>query len=262
MKYQIRRIQLTDKYKILFLIFAILGIEIGLILLSIWLYTIIGIKLLVYTFGYLIIFHILDHLLSDSNNHRIQKFLSIVSIPLNIGGLWLQLTFPFITILLSFFFLIFYAFGVPFIVTTVTFLILDFKIPIATITFITLAIGSITSVHCSRTIKKLIIKQSVLKNRHEHLFEPLMIDLALYVIQKNNINFIIYFAYFVFLTIHGFLQIHFNMPLINTEIDNAILNAFLVFIAYSNMRKKSEEIEIEPKPLLEKMLKLMTIHDR
>ena len=80
--------------------------------------------------------------------------------------------------------------------------------------------------------------------------------------KKNNINFIIYFAYFVFLTIHGFLQIHFNMPLINTEIDNAILNAFLVFIAYSNMRKKSEEIEIEPKPLLEKMLKLMTIHDR
>lgn len=129
MKYQIRRIQLTDKYKILFLIFAILGIEIGLILLAIWLYTIIGIKLLVYTFGYLIIFQILDHLLSNSNNHRIQKFLSIVSIPLNIGGLWLQLTFPFITILLSFFFLIFYAFGVPFIVTTVTFLILDFKYP-------------------------------------------------------------------------------------------------------------------------------------
>ena len=57
------------------------------------------------------------------------------------------------------------------------------------------------------------------------------------------------------------MKIQYNEPLITTNIDSAILKAFLVFIAFSNMVNKSKDVEIKTKPLLDKMIRLITTHD-
>ena len=57
------------------------------------------------------------------------------------------------------------------------------------------------------------------------------------------------------------MQIQYNEPLITTNIDSAILKAFLVFIAFSNMVNKSKDVKIKTKPLLDKMIRLITTHD-
>lgn len=41
---------------------------------------------------------------------------------------------------------------------------------------------------------------------------------------KNNINFLIYAAYFVFLAILGFMEIQYNEALISQDLDKAVLN--------------------------------------
>ena len=104
-------------------------------------------------------------------------------------------------------------------------------------------------------------EHSPLKNWENHKYEAVQTELALYVINKNNVNFLIYLAYFLFLSISGLMQIQYNEPLITTNIDSAILKAFLVFIAFSNMVNKSKDVEIKTKPLLDKMIRLITTHD-
>ena len=44
--------------------------------------------------------------------------------------------------------------------------------------------------------------------------------------------------------------------LFSVDIDNAILKSFLVFIAFSTMKQKSKDVEINSKDLLEKIIGL------
>ena len=58
---------------------------------------------------------------------------------------------------------------------------------------------SIVSVHCNFIIHWIIKKWSPLKDWGNHKYESVRTDLALYVTSKNNIHYIISFAYVVFL---------------------------------------------------------------
>ncbi|HBN04862.1 MAG TPA: hypothetical protein DD434_03605, partial [Bacteroidales bacterium] len=173
-----------------------------------------------------------------------------------------KLMFPSITILTSYICLGVYAFGIPMLgVKSLDYL---FKLNISweTLLFIALAVGSIVSVYGTRLIHWVIKEHSPLKNWENHKYEAVKTELALYVISKNNINFFIYLAYFTYLSISGLMQIQYNEPLITINVDGAILKAFLVFIAFSNMVSKSKDVEIKAKPLLSKIIRLMTTHDK
>ena len=169
--------------------------------------------------------------------------------------------FPTMIVLMSYMCLVAYAFGIPTILVIAIDCLFGLNFSWETKFFITLAVCSIISVHASKFIHWVIQEHSPLKNWENHKYEAVKTELALYVINKNNVNFLIYLAYFLFLSISGFMQIQYNEPLITTSIDSAILKAFLVFIAFSNMVSKSKETEIEVKPLLDKMIRLITTHD-
>ena len=131
-----------------------------------------------------------------------------------------------------------------------------------TMLFVTLAVGSIISVHGAKLIHWLIREHTPLKNYENHDYESVKTELAIYLIHKNNINFFIYLLYLVFFSLSGFMQIQYNAPFISANIDTVILNAFLVFMAYSSMAKESKTVEIKAKPLREKIIKLITTHDK
>lgn len=212
--------------------------------------------------GYVVVFMGVNSLMGKSKN-KIFKILNvIISLPLGITMLWLNLMLPTMTILMSYIFLGVYAFGIPMLAIKGLVFLLDLNISQPSVFFITLATGSIICVHGSKFIHWIIKEYTPLKNWGNHKYEAVMTELALYVINKNNVNFLIYLSYFILLTISGFMQIQYNEPLIRADIDGAILKAFLVFIAYSNMISKSKDVEIKTKPLLEKIMRLITTHDR
>lgn len=255
------QIAIPEKAKLSLIIFAFVSIGIALTSLYLWLMIKFEWKAIVFFIVYIVIFMILQSLISKSKN-RIVKILDfIISLPIIITKILLNLMFPTMIVLMSYMCLGAYAFGIPIIIVIALYFLLNLNISWETMFFITLAVGSIISVHGSKFIHWMIKEQSPLKNWENHKYEAVKTELALYVINKNNVNFLIYLAYFLYLSLSGFMQIQYNEPLITTNIDSAILKAFLVFIAFSNMVNKSKDVEIKVKPLLSKMIRLITTHD-
>lgn len=204
---------------------------------------------------------LLQSLISKSKNKIVKTINFVISLPIVITKILFNLMHPTIIVFMSYMCLGAYAFGIPIVIVIAFDFLFDQNISWETMFFITLAAGSIISVHGAKFIYWMIKEHSPLKNWENHKYEAVQTELALYVINKNNVNFLIYLVYFLFLSISGFMQIQYNEPLITTDIDSAILKAFLVFIAFSNMVNKSKNIEIKVKPLLSKMIRLITTHD-
>ncbi len=73
--------------------------------------------------------------------------------------------------------------------------------------------------------------------------------------------FMLYLVYFVFLAISGYRQIQYGEYLISESFDGALLKAFLVYIAFTNMRAKASVAELDVKGLLQRTL-LLFEHDK
>ena len=85
--------------------------------------------------------------------------------------------------------------------------------------------------------------------------------MAYYLVHPSNMVFLLYLIYFVVLAVSGYRLIQYNAYLLSESIDAAIIKAFLVFIAYTNMRVKGKDTEIEAKELLQRICGLF-VHDR
>ncbi len=128
-----------------------------------------------------------------------------------------------------------------------------------TISFIVIAIGSVLS--STHSVTKWIIRSSPLQDRGNHEYEKNRENLAYYLVHPSNMVFLLYLLYFVFLAISGFLFIQFDIFLFSESIDYSILKAFLVYIAYTNMRIKAKETEIDAKVVLDGISRLF-VHDK
>jgi len=256
------KVKIPERITLSLIIFAIMDIGVGGTLLYLWLVTRFEWKAIAFFVGYIIIFMGLQSLIGKRQNKILKVFDFVVSLPIAITMLWFNLMLPTMTILISYICLGIYAFGIPMLVVKGLDYLFELNISWETLLFITLAIGSIVSVYGTKFIHWVIKEYSPLKNWENHKYEAVKTELALYVISKNNVNFFIYLAYFVYLSLSGFMQIQYNEPLITANIDGAILKAFIVFIAFSNMVSKSKDVEIKTKPLLNKIIRLMTTHDK
>lgn len=253
--------RISENNKVSLIILGILVFEVFLLVLFWWIVNLITLKyFLIYVFTSLVLFLLCDTRIQKCNK-IIKKIWLILMLPLNIIFIGLKLTFPVFIIIISYFFVATYSLGLPLSIIKAFDYLCNINLSTSSIIFITLTAGAILCIHLPKFIPWVIKCQSPLKDRGEHKYEPIMLDLALYVVHKNNIIFLIYTAYFVFFAISGFMEIQYNGAWISQNLDKAVLKAFLVFIAYSNMVSKSKEVEIKSKPFLEKVIKLITIHD-
>lgn len=216
-------------------------------------------KTFYYILGFIFIPVLFNWLTRKSSNNIVKLIATIISVPMTVLRLSFKLMEPVMTVLTSYALLGMFSIMLPIFSIGIAIFVLDFNISKSSILFISLVFASITSVYGSRFFHWLIKEFSPLKNWGNHKYEAVRIELALYVINKKNVTFLIYFAYLVFLFLSGFMQIQYNEPLIKENIDSAVLKSFIVFIAFSNMVAKSKETEIEAKPLLTKMLQLITV---
>lgn len=172
----------------------------------------------------------------------------------------LDIAKPAVYVLMSLFYMILVGFAVPFSILTGLNLLFNWSLNSETMLFIAFALGSILSVHLSKIMQSLICKIPPL-NQGEHKFQLFGRDLAKYILHPRNLSFLFFLLYFIYLSVSGFIQLQYNGFLISKEIDAAILRAFLVFIACTNMISKSREVDIQAKDLLKRMLCLMFEHD-
>ncbi len=183
-----------------------------------------------------------------------------MSILLEILNFLFRAISPFFTIVGTYLFVALFTFGVPAIILTGLSRLGWIVLRPETITFIVFTIGSIL---CSNSYRstKWIIHQTPLKDWGNHRYEAYREKLAIYLIHPSNVIYLLYLIYFIFLGVSGFLQIEDGSYLISKDFDAAILKAFLVFMAFANMRTKSREAKADIKELLQQTLKLF-VHDK
>jgi hypothetical protein len=182
-----------------------------------------------------------------------------MSIPITILYLLFKTVFPFITIVGTYIFVILFAFGLPAMILTGISRLGWLMLKPETITFIVISLGSIVCSHSYR-ITKWLIHQTPLRDWGNHNYESYREQLAVYLIHPSNVIFLLYLIYCVCLSISGFLQIENESYLISEGYDAAILKAFLVFIAFTNMRIKAKDAKVDAKELFQRTLKLF-VHD-
>ena len=183
----------------------------------------------------------------------------VISAPVAIAFFAIRFIQPFITIVGTYLFVAMYGFGVPALLLYGLNHVFNLGLVPETIGFMAIAVGSILCSSSYRITKK-IVRWSPLRNNGEHRYEGYREKLSYYLIQPNNMVFLLYLVYFVLLALTGFLQIQYKRSLFTEGYDAAILKAFLVFVAFTNMKKKAQSSDLDSQELLKQTLGLF-VHD-
>lgn len=236
-------------------------LSIGLTVLGFWLWTIFETKLVYAFIGYIVFFMLIQHWLGNSKNKVLKVASFVVCIPMGVLYLWLNLIEPIMTIIVSLLFTIGFALGIPAFMLMLSREMLGLDVTTPTIVFLSLSVGSIICVFFSNLITWLIKTKSPLRNWGNHKYEAVREELALYIVDPTNINFLVYLVYLIFLAVSGFMHFQYSATLVDKDINDAVLKAFLVFIAYSNVVKNYSGMDFKFNTFVGKVFKLIFTHD-
>ena len=254
------KLEVPDEVKLWLLILAIVSVG-GVAFWGVY-WLVLNIKwwkLLLVVFLYVVVFGIIERLIGTRTGKTIEFVKWIVSAPIVIVYFLFGLIQPFLATLGTYFFVAFYAFGIPTLILKGVSKVGCFELKPETIAFLVIALGSALCSTYAAT--KRMIRLSPLKNWGNHEYEFNREQLALYLVHPRNMVFLGYLIYFLYLSVSGFLIIQNESYLISETYDAAVLKAFLVYIAYTNMLNKAKETIIKPKELLQ-MISGLFVQDR
>lgn len=128
-----------------------------------------------------------------------------------------------------------------------------------TILFVSLTLGAIISAYYSEPLFRWL-SRSLTANGHRHeKYFKMMVE---YVYKPANIQFVVYFLYVVYLLVSTIYKFEMDgAGLIGNDMDLAVLESFLVFIAFSNMKTKRTAADFRFSEIFRIMLGMWTTHD-
>lgn len=128
-----------------------------------------------------------------------------------------------------------------------------------TILFVSLTLGAIISAYYSEPLFRWL-SRSLTANGHRHeKYFKMMVE---YVYKPANIQFVVYFLYVVYLVVSTIFKFEMDgAGLIGNDMDLAVLESFLVFIAFSNMKTKRTAADFRFSEIFRIMLGMWTTHD-
>ncbi|SKC54648.1 hypothetical protein SAMN06298215_1519 [Bacteroidales bacterium WCE2008] len=181
----------------------------------------------------------------------------VASWVLGMSWLLVQLIFPALLLLVGFMFIIMFPFAMVFIALRAICALT--VINPQTILFFSLSAGAIISAYYS---KPLFSWLSRILTSNGHRYEKYFQDIVEYVYQPSNIQFVIHLLYFMYLVVSTTHRLQIDgVPLFGNGWDLAVLESFLVFIAFSNMKKKRVGTAFSFSVLFGMMWGMWTTHD-
>lgn len=178
----------------------------------------------------------------------------------NLQVLWfiIMLLFPSMLLLMGLMVIVLFPFSITFMalksLTTVV------GISSQTLLFVSLTLGAIISGHYSRPLFGWL-SRGLTANGHKN--EKYFKKLVEYVYKPTNIQFVVFFLYVVYLVASTIYKFEMDgAGLIGNDMDLAVLESFLVFIAYSNMKSKKTAADFRFSEIFRIMLGMWTTHDK
>ena len=215
-----------------------------------------------YVFLSFIVYMLLSFWIGSLENKTTNKFLKwliyIFTAPMAVVYFVLKYSMPFVTVILNFILYVTISFS-P--VLLIGFLNKTKIILISHEEFIfwSLTIATIMSVTCNKYILKFILKHSPAFTNNRNGKDTIELkELTKYIFIPNNIRFLIYFIYFIFLLFFSVAYLRGESINNNKLLDNSILQAFLVFLAYDSIRINSKEIKLLPSIILSRFWRAFT----
>lgn len=239
------RRMLMLKFGVAFMVFVLFALLVKLQILR-WIHILFGYLFLLFAFG---------TIYNRFRNKSIRSIYFIISVPFCV--LYGILTFV-MPVLLLFGNLIIYfliVILIPCIVYELNQKINLFDIEITTYLFVAISASSISSVMFYRYIWKLCNRLSPFGPEVSPQLKRFRIkELMEYVLTPQHIRFIIYLAYLIYLVVFSFNTLQHNSIFATSEIDFAIMQSFLVFLAFDSLRVNVKSVNLSVGDLFVKMM--------
>lgn len=177
----------------------------------------------------------------------------------NIQVLWLiiMLIFPSMLLLMGLMVIVLFPFSITFMVLKSLATVIS--ISSQTVLFVSLTLGAIISGHYSRPLFGWL-SRALTANGHK--YEKYFKKMVEYVYKPTNIQFVVYFLYVIYLVVSTIYKFEMDgAGLIGNDMDLAVLESFLVFIAYSNMKSKRTIADFRFSEIFRIMFGMWTTHD-
>ncbi len=208
-----------------------------------WVITRYPLYVIVFLVSYLLVLLLVEWLSTVTRWSLIQAMKDTAEAPAALFYAFIRLAQPFFVIVGSYSVIAFCSFVLPYAILQLIAKYWWIGLKMETIVFITVAVGSILCTTFYR-FSQWIVSHSFLRDWGNHRYQSYSEELAKYLVFPSNIVFLLYLLYLLFLAVSGYLQIQSGASIISPEIDNAVLKAFLVFIAFTNMKIKAKDSEL------------------
>ena len=119
--------------------------------------------------------------------------------------------------------------------------------------FICFVLGTISLVHLSDVMKRVINSILPINLLIEGMSERFK-KFVSYLLRKECLDALMFMGYAIFLLITTFSQLNSGTYIISNKADNAVVQSFLVYIAFTNMKGKFEFVKFDIDVLFDRFI--------
>ena len=123
--------------------------------------------------------------------------------------------------------------------------------------FVILVLISFILVYCPSYIKRVICKTPFVTHTEGKRFKKRIAELIIYIYDAGSVEFLLNVAYAVFVCIICIKKFQYSEFLFSREIDEVILNAFVLFLSFEGIRSSYKRIHLSAISLFQKILRLL-----
>ena len=195
---------------------------------------------------------------NGSKGSRLQKNLfNVMSIPIGIVGALLTLGMPFLSVAIVTFFSVLAAVVPPIIIVSIANMINGVSLDDTTKYFVVLVCSSFIIVYCPSYIKGIINRMPFVTYTEGKQHKKRLADFIRYVYDAGVVEFLLNVTYVSFVCIICIMRYQNLGYLFSKEIDDVILNAFVVFLSFECVRSSYKRIGLSAKSFFVKILKVL-----
>lgn len=123
--------------------------------------------------------------------------------------------------------------------------------------FVILVLSSFILVYCPSYIKRVICKTPFVTHTEGKRFKKRIAELIIYIYDAGSVEFLLNVVYAVFVCIICIKKFQYSEFLFSREIDEVILNAFVLFLSFEGIRSSYKRIHLSAISLFQKILRLL-----
>ena len=178
-----------------------------------------------------------------------------MSIPIGVVGTLQTLGMPFLSVAIVTFISVFAAVIPPIVIVSVANMINDVSIDGTTMYFVVLVCSSFIIVYCPYYIKGIINRLPFVTYTEGKQHKKRLADFIRYVYDAGVVEFLLNVTYVIFVCIICIKKYQNSGNLFCEEIDDVILNAFIVFLAFEGVRSSYKRIRLSARSFFLKIMR-------